>query len=49
MRALDFNDVKHLSAGIISWDQPLEQGAGTSTSRVETSGKPVLIEFFTDS
>lgn len=49
MRALEFNDVKHLSAGIIAWDQPLEQGAGSAASQVETSGKPVLIEFYTDS
>jgi len=49
MTSLGFNDIKHLSAGLVAWDQPLEQGDASSASKVETAGKPVLIEFYTDS
>lgn len=48
MKALGFGSVKHLSAGIQAWDDELAKGEASST-RIETSGKPVLVEFFTDS
>lgn len=48
MRTLGFTNIKHLAAGIQSWGGELQRGEGTA-SKVETSGKPVLIEFFTKS
>jgi rhodanese-related sulfurtransferase len=49
MESMGFNNIKHLSAGVVAWDEPLEQGAATASSTIETNGKPVMIEFFTDS
>ncbi len=51
MRALGFKNIAHLSAGIQSWSDPLESGQADSSSsqKIETSGKPVMVEFYTDS
>ena len=49
MTSMGFNNIKHLSAGVVAWDEPLEQGGTSSSSKVATNGKPVMIEFFTDS
>lgn len=48
MRALGFGSIKHFNAGIQAWDGELETGASTKDQRIETSGKPVMVEFFTD-
>lgn len=49
MQALGFANLKHLAAGIVSWPGELEQGGSTSSQKIETAGKPVMVEFFTDS
>jgi rhodanese-related sulfurtransferase len=48
MKALGFENIRHFAAGIQAWDGGLEQGGAASSQKVETAGKPVLIEFFTD-
>jgi len=49
MRALGFKNIAHLSAGIQSWPGKLDTGAQTSSQKIPTSGKPVFVEFYTDS
>ena len=49
MQSLGFTDLKHFNAGIIAWPGELQQGGSTSTQKIETAGKPVMVEFFTDS
>lgn len=49
MRALGFKNISHLSAGVQAWTDPLETGATSSNQTIETAGKPVLVEFYTDS
>jgi rhodanese-related sulfurtransferase len=49
MKALGFTDIKHFNAGIQAWNGQLEKGAASSANKIQTSGKPVLIEFYTDS
>lgn len=50
MRALGFKNIAHLSAGIQSWTEPLEvaQAGEQPAGQIETSGKPVMVEFYTD-
>lgn len=48
MKTLGFGNIRHFNSGIQAWDGELEKGASTGT-KIETSGKPVLVEFFTDS
>lgn len=49
MRGLGFKNIAHLSAGIQSWPGTLETGTETSSQKIETAGKPVFIDFYTDS
>jgi rhodanese-related sulfurtransferase len=49
MQAMGFKNIDHFSAGIQAWNGPLEKGGATSGTSLKTSGKPVLVEFFTDS
>ena len=49
MQALGFRNIDHLAQGIQVWTQPLETGQASASQTVPTSGKPVLIEFFTNS
>ncbi len=49
MKALGFKNIAHLSAGIQSWPGKLETGGQTSNTKIQTSGKPVFVEFYTDS
>ncbi|PKQ16833.1 MAG: rhodanese-like domain-containing protein [Actinobacteria bacterium HGW-Actinobacteria-7] len=50
MQAMGFKNIAHLAAGIQAWTDPLESGQQSSApSSIETSGKPVMVEFFTDS
>lgn len=50
MEKLGFVSIKHFNAGIQAWSGQLEKGdAATSTGTIETDGKPVFIEFFTNS
>jgi rhodanese-related sulfurtransferase len=47
MQQMGFTDIKHFSAGIQSWTGPLDKGAASSGT-VPTDGKPVFVEFYTD-
>jgi rhodanese-related sulfurtransferase len=49
MKGLGFKNIAHLSAGIQAWPGKLDTGAQTSNQSIETSGKPVFVEFYTDS
>jgi rhodanese-related sulfurtransferase len=49
MQTMGFKNIQHFSAGIQAWNGPLEKGGATSGTSIKTSGKPVLVEFFTDS
>jgi rhodanese-related sulfurtransferase len=48
MQALGFTSIKHFAAGLQAWDGGLEKGSASSAEKIETSGKPVLVEFYTD-
>jgi len=49
MRAMGFGNIAHFNAGIQAWSGKLDTGAQTSDQKIETAGKPVFIEFYTDS
>jgi len=50
MKSMGFGSIKHFNAGIQAWGGKLDTGApSASTSKIQTNGKPVFIEFFTDS
>ncbi len=49
MKSLGFENLKHFAAGIVAWQGELQQGGSTSSQKIETAGKPVMVEFFTDS
>jgi rhodanese-related sulfurtransferase len=50
MQKLGFTGIKHFNAGIQAWSGELEKGdAAGSTGKIDTNGKPVFIEFFTNS
>jgi phage shock protein E len=49
MTAMGFKNIDHFSQGIQAWTGTLDSGAKTSSQTIETSGKPVMIEFYTDS
>lgn len=49
MKRLGFTNVRHFAAGIQAWPGELQQGAATPSGIVPTAGKPVFLEFYTDS
>jgi rhodanese-related sulfurtransferase len=49
MTAMGFKNILHFAQGVQAWTGKLDTGAQSSSQKVETSGKPVLIEFYTDS
>jgi len=49
MKALGCKSIVHLSAGIQAWTEPLETGGSSTSQNIETAGKPVFVEFYTDS
>lgn len=49
MKGLGFTSVKHFASGIQAWPGELEKGEATSSQTIPTSGKPVFVEFYTDS
>jgi len=49
MRTLGFKNIAHFNAGIQAWQGKLDTGVQTSNQKIETAGKPVFIEFYTDS
>lgn len=51
MQSMGFKNIAHLNQGIQSWTGgDLQTGSeqGTAGTRIETAGKPVLVEFYTD-
>jgi rhodanese-related sulfurtransferase len=51
LRGMGFTSIRHLAAGIVAWPDVLEKGETSDSQgrRVATDGRPVMIEFFTDS
>ena len=49
MQAMGFKNIDHFASGIQAWAGKLESGAQKTAQNIETSGKPVLVEFYTDS
>jgi phage shock protein E len=49
MKGMGFKNILHFSQGVQAWTGKLETGAQSSTQKIETAGKPVMIEFYTDS
>jgi thioredoxin 1 len=50
MTSMGFKSLDHFNQGIQAWTGPLEKGQATSSQgKVPTNGKPVFIEFYTDS
>lgn len=47
MKSMGFGNIRHFSAGIQAWTGQLEKGQ-SSSQKIETAGKPVMVEFFTD-
>lgn len=48
LAANGFLKVYNLKAGIAAWDGGLTKDAATASATVETNGKPVLIDFYSD-
>ena len=49
MTTMGFKNIDHFAQGIVAWTGKLDSGAKTSSTTIPTSGKPVLVEFYTDS
>lgn len=49
MQSMGFTSIDHFNEGISAWTGQLEKGQTTSQQAVPTNGKPVFIEFYTDS
>jgi len=48
MTAMGFNNIAHFAQGIQAWAGELDSGAVASAQTIPTSGKPVMIDFYTD-
>ena len=49
MQTMGFKNIDHFASGIQAWTGKLESGAQKTVQNIATSGKPVLVEFYTDS
>lgn len=49
MKSMGFTNIRHFNAGLQAWTDQLEKGAASSSQTIKTSGKPVFLEFYTDS
>lgn len=49
LTSMGFENIDHFDKGIQAWTGKLESGQQASSGTVQTSGKPVFIEFYTDS
>jgi rhodanese-related sulfurtransferase len=50
MTSMGFKNIDHFSAGFNGWTGKVESGtASTAPTTIQTSGKPVMMEFYTDS
>lgn len=51
LESMDFETVYHFPQGLVAWQGDLDTGAGQPVAQsepVQTGGKPVMYEFFTD-
>lgn len=48
LERLGFGSIVHLTQGLTVWTGDLEQGASSGDSSFDTDGKPLLVEFFTN-
>jgi rhodanese-related sulfurtransferase len=49
MQSMGFTNIDHFAAGIQAWTGKLDTGTAKATGTVPTSGKPVMVEFYTNS
>lgn len=49
MTGMGFKNIRHFNAGMQAWSGQVEKGAASSATTIQTNGKPVMVEFFTDS
>ena len=49
MQSMGFKNIDHFSAGIQAWTGKLDSGLSKASGAIETSGKPVFVEFYTNS
>jgi rhodanese-related sulfurtransferase len=49
MTSMGFKNIDHFAQGVQAWTGKLDTGAKVSGQKIQTSGKPVLVEFYTDS
>lgn len=49
MQSMGFTNIDHFATGIQAWIGKLESGTQNTVQNIETSGKPVFIEFYTNS
>lgn len=49
LTGMGFKNIDHFAQGVQAWTGALDSGAKSSGQTIETSGKPVMIEFYTDS
>lgn len=49
MKSMGFKSIDHFAQGIQAWTGKLDSGATGADQTIKTSGKPVFIEFYTDS
>ena len=49
LTAMGFKNLDHFDKGIQAWTGKLESGRTSAGQTIQTSGKPVFIEFYTDS
>jgi len=49
MQSMGFKNIDHFAAGIQAWTGKLDTGTAKATGTIETAGKPVMIEFYTNS
>jgi rhodanese-related sulfurtransferase len=49
LAAMGFKNLDHFDKGIQAWTGKLDSGQQSSSQTIQTSGKPVFIEFYTNS
>jgi len=49
MQSMGFTNIDHFNQGIQAWTGQLDKGTSATAQKVSTNGKPVFIEFYTDS
>jgi len=47
MQSMGFKNVADLTGGVASWTGQLVKGSATAQQKIQTSGRPVFIEFYT--